>query len=90
MQQKYIKGYDKMITKKMNIGNRDTYDILVIDGISDTIGNVAILRNNRENDPYPYVIAYGYDMENGTWANGSYFRYLADTKKSFYNHIKNI
>lgn len=79
-----------MITKKMNIGNRNTYDILIIDGISDIIGNVAILKNNLENDPQPYVIAYGYDIDNGTWNYGKYFSELSDAKKSFYKHIKNI
>ena len=78
-----------MITKKTNIGNRNTYDILIIDGISDIIGNVAILKNNLENDPQPYVIAYGYDIDNGTWNYGKYFSELSDAKKSFYNHIKN-
>lgn len=79
-----------MITKKMNIGNRNTYDILIIDGISDIIGNVAILKNNLENDPQPYVIAYGYDMVDGTWNYGKYFTYLSDAKQVFYNHMKSL
>ena len=79
-----------MILKKLNIGNRNEYDILIIDGISDIIGNVAILKNNLPHDPQPYVIAYGYDMENGTWSYVKYFTYLSDAKQVFYNHIKNI
>lgn len=79
-----------MILKKTNIGNRNTYDILIIDGISDIIGNVAVLKNDLENDPQPYVIAYGYDIDNGTWNYGKYFSELSDAKKSFYNHMKNL
>lgn len=79
-----------MITKKTNIGNRNTYDILVIDGISDIIGNVAILKNNRPNDPEPFVIAYGYDIENGTWNYGRYFTSLEDAKKTFYKKMKGL
>ena len=79
-----------MITKKTNIGNRNTYDILVIDGISDTIGNVAILKNNSEHDYQPFVVAFGYDLENGTWSYGWYFSHLSDAKKTFYEHIQSI
>lgn len=74
----------------MNIGNRNTYDILVIDGISDNDGNVAILKNNLPHDPQPFVVAFGYDLENGTWSYGWYFTYLPDAKKSFYSHIESV
>ena len=80
-----------MIFKKTNIGNRNTYDILIIDGVSDTVyGNIAILKNNLEHDPQPYVVALGYDMETGTWKNGWYYTELSDAKKSFYRHTIGI
>ena len=79
-----------MILKKLNIGNRNEYDILIIDGISDIIGDVAILKNNLPHDPQPYVIAYGYDMVDGTWNYGKYFSELSDAKKSFYKHMKGL
>lgn len=75
-----------MITKKMNIGNRNTYDIIIIDGISDINGNVAILKNNLPHDPEPYVVALGYDIDNGTWKNGWYYETLEEAKKAFYRH----
>lgn len=73
-----------MIMKKTNIGNRNTYDILILDGINDILGNVAILKNNLSHDPQPYVVALGYDMDNGTWGTGWYYSELDDAKKSFY------
>ena len=77
-----------MIFNKINIGNRNMYSVLIIDGISDTIGNVALLKNDRENDPQPFVVAFGYDLEDGTWDYGRYFSTLENAKKGFYNHIK--
>jgi len=71
----------------MNIGNRQTYDILIIDGISDNVyNNIALLKNTRKNDPEPYVVALGYDINNGIWASGWYYDKLEDAKKSFYRH----
>lgn len=79
-----------MIFKKMNIGNRNNYNVLIMDGISDTIGIIAILKNERENDPQPYVIAYGYDMTDGTWNYGRYYNNLSDAKKTFYKYMKGL
>lgn len=79
-----------MIFKKTNIGNRNEYNVLIIDSISDSIGNVAILKNNQPNDPEPYVIAYGYDIDNGTWNYGKYYSELSDAKKTFYKNMKGL
>lgn len=73
--------------KKLNIGNRSTYDILIIDGISDNVyKKIALLKNNLEHDPEPYVVALGFDLDNGTWASGWYYSDLENAKKAFYKH----
>lgn len=77
-----------MIFKKMNIGNRNTYDCLIIDSISDTVGNIAILKNNADYDPEPYVIVYGYDLDDGTWKYGNYYGTLEQAKNQYYKKIK--
>ena len=80
-----------MIFKKTNIGNRNEYNVLIIDGISDTVyKTVAILENTRENDPEPYVVALGYDLDNGTWASGWYYSELEYAKNAFYKHTVGI
>ena len=76
-----------MILKKLNIGNREMYTVLIIDSISDSIGNVALLKNDRENDPQPFVVAFGYDLENGTWSYGKYYDTLEQAKKIFYKGL---
>ena len=80
-----------MIFKKTNIGNRNTYDVLIIDSIADTVyGNIALLKNNLEHDPQPFIIALGYDMESGTWRSGWYYTDIADAKNAFYLHTLGI
>lgn len=76
-----------MIFKKMNIGNRNTYDCLIIDSISDSLyGNIALLRNNLDYDPEPFIVALGYDTDNGTWKNGWYYPDLESAKDAFFKH----
>ena len=76
-----------MLLKKMNIGNRNEYNVLILDGISDTLyKNIALLENTRENDPEPYVVALGYDLDNGTWASGWYYSNLKNAKDAFFRH----
>lgn len=80
-----------MIFKKMNIGNRSTYDVLLIDSISDNVyGNIALLKNNSEYDPEPFVVALGYDLDTGTWASGWYYSELDNALKAFYRHTIGI
>ena len=76
-----------MIKQQTNVGNRQTYNILIIDGISDTLyKTVALLENTRENDPEPFIVALGYDITNGTWLTGWYYSDLKNAKKSFFKH----
>ena len=78
-----------MLYKKTNIGNTNTYDVLVLDGINDTLyKNIALLKNNSDYDPEPYVIALGYHLETGTWKNGWYYETLEQAKRSFYTHTR--
>lgn len=80
-----------MIFKKTNIGNRNNYDVLVIDGINDTLyKNVALLKNNSEYDPEPFIVALGYDMESGTWKSGWYYDNINSAKNAFYKHTIGI
>ena len=82
---------EKMIDTKTNIGNRQTYEILIIDGISDTVyKKIALLKNTRENDPEPFIVALGYDTTNGTWSSGWYYSSLESAKNAFYKHTIGI
>ena len=80
-----------MIFKKMNTGNRSTYDVLIIDSISDAVyGNIALLKNNADYDPEPFVVALGYDIADGTWRSGWYYETEDIAKNVFYRHTAGL
>ena len=80
-----------MIMKKLNIGNRKEYDVLVLDGTSDSVYKVvALLKSNAKHDPEPFVVAIGYDLTDGIWRSGWYYETLEQAKRSFYLHTLGI
>lgn len=48
--------------------------------------NIAVVY--REGAPQPWVVACGYEIENGQWSRGNYFIEKEDAMKNFINNVK--
>lgn len=81
---------DKQVTRQLDkyitVTVKEEYHLMKIGEVRGTGTKVALLERRTKFEPY--IVAWNYDINDGTWGQGHYFESSAQAAQCYINYIQ--